>query len=177
MHNAAVANARLARGEHSAALELFLEAESGWHAVGGLGDSAGASLNAASIEIELGSVDSARRRIAGLVDGLPALRDLTLIAYAAGTVSAIAADDGDAEVAARLLGAANRLAEDAGVPFFGAGEREIWGRRRSLVESALDGEAFARAYEIGAAYEEDELLGGMRAVLAGNPRLEDVAGA
>ena len=173
----AVAHARLARGELERALELFLDSGSRWRAGEGAGDAASAYLTAASVEIELGSVDSARRRIAGLLDVLPALGDIWQVAFAAATVSAIAAHDGDPETAARFLGAADRLTDDTGIPLFGSGERPMWDRRRAAVQTALTDEAFTRAHKAGAALGRDELFDMLRTVVApDDAAVEDHAG-
>ena len=160
----AVAHARLARGELDDALELFLDSASRFRA-GVPGDAVLADLTAASIEIELGSVDSARQRIAGLLDGLPALGDISQVAFAAATVSAIAANDGDPETAARLLGAAERRADDTGIPLFGGGEKAIGDRRRAAVKSALTDQAFTRAHGAGAGLSDAELFELLRTVV------------
>ncbi len=161
---AAVAQVRLARGELVAALEAFEESAALWRANGGPGDAAAADLVAACVEIEVGSVESARARISTVLEDVRGFEDVSLAAYAAANVAAIAAYDGAFETGAALLGASDRVVDESGLPVFGQGEQAIWDRRRSAIEDAL-GDEFARAHAAGRALEPDELFALMRSVL------------
>ena len=171
----ALAAVSIARGELTGARELLLEAASVHRSAGRDGEAARGLLGVASLEIELGLIDSVRRRLGALLAELPRLGDISQVIYAAAIVAALAARDGDPRTAALLLGAADHRARDAGAePFVPPAERAIWEGRRAAVEAALTADELSRAQRAGAALDDAATYHAMQQVVGPEARVESL---
>jgi predicted ATPase len=119
--------------------------------------------NLAELKLALGPPDEVRELLAAALAGYEALRLYDGLSYSLETAARLAANEGRFEEAARLLGAADGLREEAGVPMWGA-YRERSEELAGSVRDAL-GERFPLTWTAGRALGFDSALAEARQVL------------
>jgi hypothetical protein len=116
-----------------------------------------AEVNLAEYRLHLGDVERARTLLTSCVDRHRSLRLLYSVAYLLEASARLAAHDGDAGRAARLLGAASQLREATGVSVWGS-QLERRGRLVADVRAALGEDGFTAAFRTGTGLSYAEAL-------------------
>jgi hypothetical protein len=104
-----------------------------------------------------GRQDEAAERFAEALDAARELGYREMIAYCLKGFAEVSAAQGDAERAARLLGASDRLFADLGA-HVEASERATYERTVEELEGALGADAYAEAHADGRALSLDESM-------------------
>jgi hypothetical protein len=116
-----------------------------------------ATQNLAELRLAQGRVDEARTLLDAALSDHAALRLYDSLSYGLETAARVAWSDNRADEAARLLGAADRLRGESGVPIWGARLTRFEGFA-GLVRDALGDEAFAACWTEGRALGVDGAL-------------------